>query len=179
MWRARCPPVQRRAHAGATPSRRFYLNKVGIFEDKGRIRIEQEEWKNAYKSSPARQSAGKGRCDAYWQHIGVLSVLLWSGERRMADTATICRKVTMTRKYLQNTFFPLHFLFQYIKLCFLTLYEAAYLAVIYKVSRVQFKLNIFILKFTNYGLHMKHSSAVCSSIKMRHVLENYSCIVLN
>lgn len=86
----------------------------------------------------------------------------------MADTATICRKVTMTRKYLQNIFFfTLSFSIYYV---FLTLYKADYLTVIYKVSRVQFKLNIFILKFTNYGLHMKHSSAVCRSIKMRHVL---------
>lgn len=36
----------------------------------------------AYQTSPAWKSAGKGRCDAYWQHIGVLLCVSSFGAER-------------------------------------------------------------------------------------------------
>lgn len=57
----------------------------------------------------------------------------------MADTATICRKVTMTRKYFKKYFFYIFF-FSILNYMFLTLYKADYLAVIYKVLEYNLSL---------------------------------------
>lgn len=88
--------------ACTTPPRLFHVNKVWILRRKS-TQMKTHRILNCLQIQPVEVECGQGPqqrvLTACWRPTE--SVLLRSGERRMADTAAVCRKVTVTRKYFK------------------------------------------------------------------------------